>query len=58
MLYDISSQSEKLKSTSIDIRIKVGFGNIRDKEPVAYALVLSDRFLKLESDGNKMNIVY
>ena len=58
LLFDISNQSEKLKSTPIDIRIKVSFGKVVDKEAVAYALVLSDRFIKLESDGNKMNIVY
>lgn len=58
LLFDTSNQSEKLKSSPIDIRVKVSFSKVIDKEAIAYALVLSDRFIKLESDGNKMNIVY
>lgn len=58
LVFDISRQSEKLKSTPVDIRIKISFDNALDEDVVAYALVLSDRFVRLQSDGNKMNIVY
>lgn len=58
LVFDISRQSEKLKSTPVDIRIKASFDNVLDEDVVAYALVLSDRFIRLQSDGNKMNIVY
>ena len=51
-----SNQSEKFKSTPIDISIRVNFVKTLDKEAVAYALVLSDRFIKLESDSSKMRV--
>ena len=32
LLFDTSNQSEKLNSTPIDIRVRVSFGKILDKE--------------------------
>ena len=58
IVFDTSKQSEKLKNAVTDIRIKATFNKNIPKNTVAYALVLSDRIFRLESDGNKMNFVY
>lgn len=58
LVFDVSHQSEKLKSSPVDIRVKVEFDSAQNEDVTAYALVLSDRFVKLASDGNRMNIVY
>ena len=39
------------------MRIRESFGKKIDKEAVAYALVLCDRFINLELGGNKMTVV-
>ena len=58
MVFDVSRQSEKLKNTVTDIIVKAEFSkNIPDNTRV-YALVLSDRIIRIQSDGNKMNVVY
>src|ERR1044072_3588381 len=58
LVFDVSKQSEKLKNSVTDIKITAAFQKNISKPTKAYALVLSERILKLESDGNKMNIVY
>lgn len=58
LVFDVSRQSEKLKNSVTDIKIKATFKENIPKHTYAYALVLSDRLLKLQSDGNKMNFVY
>lgn len=58
LVFDVSRQSEKLKNSVTDIKITAAFKKNISKPTKAYALVLSERILKLESDGNKMNIVY
>lgn len=58
IVFDVSRQSEKLKNTVTDIKIKVQFSqNVSDNTHV-YALVLSDRIIHMQSDGNKMNMIY
>src|ERR1700755_2083586 len=58
LVFDVSKQSEKLKNSVTYIKITASFQKNISKPTKAYALVLSERILKLESDGNKMNIVY
>jgi hypothetical protein len=58
LVFDISQQSERLQNSVTDIRIKVSFNKNMPKDTIAYALILSDRILQLQSDGNKMNIIY
>ena len=58
LVFDVSKQSAKLKNSVTDIKIRATFKENISKPTKAYALVLSDRILKLESDGNKMNFVY
>ncbi|XP_067940427.1 uncharacterized protein [Watersipora subatra] len=55
---DISKQSERLKNRVTDILIKARFGTNAPADTQAYAVVISDRLIKLISDGNKMSVVY
>ena len=63
-LFDVSKQSEKLKTSVSDIHIKASFGNApggADNPPadtMAYAVIISDRLFHFVSDGSKItNIV-
>ena len=63
-LFDVSKQSEKLKTSVSDIHIKASFGNAPggvDNPPadtMAYAVIISDRLFHFVSDGSKVtNIV-
>ena len=63
-LFDVSKQSEKLKTSVSDIHIKTSFGNApggADNPPadtMAYAVIISDRLFHFVSDGSKItNIV-
>ena len=53
--FDVSKQKEKLKTSVDDIQIKA---NINENIPAntrAFALVISDKMLLFQSDGNKMS---
>jgi len=58
LVFDVSYQSENLKSAPVDIRVKLQFNSSLSNDVTAYALILSDKIIKLASDGNKMNIIY
>lgn len=58
LVFDISRQSERLKNSVTDITIKTRFSVAIPVETMAYALILSDREIKLQSDGNKMNVIH
>lgn len=55
---DVRKQSERLKNTVQDIVLKAEFNAQVAANTVAYALVISDRLLQLQSDGNKFALVY
>lgn len=55
---DVSKQSERLKSGVTDIQVKAQFAANAAANTEAFAVVLSDRILKFQSDGNKMSVVY
>ena len=42
----------------VDIKIRMRFAEYVGANVVAYALVISDRRLKFQSDGKKMNVIY
>ena len=57
-LFDVSKQSERLKYSVTDIQIKAFFDNNVDAGTEAYAVIISDRLISFQSDGNKMSVVY
>ena len=59
-LFDVSKQSEKLKTSVSDIHIKTSFNGAGvAANTLAYAVIISDRLFHFVSDGSKItNIVY
>ncbi len=57
-VFDVSKQSERLKNSITDITLKAQFSANVPANTVAYALVISDRILKFQSNGSKMAIIY
>jgi hypothetical protein len=55
---DVRRQPERLKTTTLDIQIKVKFNENVPANTTAYALMISDTLLYLESDGNKFHTAY
>ncbi|XP_065658135.1 uncharacterized protein LOC136082649 [Hydra vulgaris] len=58
MVFDVSKQSERLKSSVEDVQFKAKFNAAVPGNTKAFAVVISDKWLQFQSDGNKMNIVY
>ena len=56
--FDVSKEKEKLKSSVADIQIKANFSENVPVNTSAFALVVSDKMLSFQSDGNKMSVVY
>lgn len=55
---DVSKQSERISQSIVAIKIRMRFANNVGNDAVAYALLISDRKLKFQSDGRKLNVVY
>ena len=57
-LFDVSKQSEKLKYSTTDIQVKIFFrGNVPNNAQV-YGVIISDRLINFQSDGNKFSVVF
>ena len=56
--FDVSKQKEKLKSSVVDIQIKANFIENVLANTRAFTLVISDKMLSFQSDGNKMSVIY
>ena len=56
-LFDVSKQSEKLKYSTTDIQIKMHFSAGIPANTQAYAVIISDRLINFQSDGNKFSLV-
>ena len=56
-VFDVSKQSEKLKHSVTDIPIKARFNENVPANTEAFALVISDRVVSFQSDGNKMSVL-
>ena len=57
-VFDVSKQSEKLKTSVSDIHIKASFNGNPGPNTMAYAVIISDRLFHFVSDGSKItNIV-
>ena len=55
---DVRRQSELLKTSVRDIRIKVIFNAAVPANTTAYAVLISDRVLTLDSDGNRFSVKF
>ena len=55
---DVSKQKEKLKSSLVDIPIKANFTENVPANTRAFVLVISDKMLSFQSDGNKKSVSY
>ena len=56
-LFDVSKQSEKLKYSTTDIQIKMHFKNGLNANTQVYGVIISDRLINFQSDGNKFSVV-
>ena len=57
-LFDVSKQSEKLKYSTTDIQIKMDFRNNPPADTQVYGVIISDRLINFQSDGNKFSVVF
>ena len=57
-LFDVSKKSEKLKYSTTDIQIKMHFSANVPADTHAYAVIISDRLINFQSDGNKFSVVF
>ena len=57
-VFDVSKQSERLKYSVTDILIKAFFDNSVNAATEAYAVIISDRLINFQSDGNKFSVVF
>ena len=57
-LFDVSKQSEKLKYSTTDIQIKMHFSLALAAVTQVYAVIISDRLINFQSDGNKFSVVF
>ena len=56
-LFDVSKQSEKLKYSTTDIQVKIFFGDNIPVNTQVYGVIISDRLINFQSDGNKFSVV-
>ena len=54
---DVSKQAERMKQTTTDIQIKAHFTENVPANTMAYAMIISDRILYFQSDGEKFSVV-
>ena len=57
IVFDVRKQNEKIKTGVTDIQVKFEFNAAVPADTTAYAIMISDRFDKLSSDGKNMSVV-
>ena len=57
-LFDVSKQSEKLKYSTTDIQVKMIFKANVPANTQVYGVIISDRLINFQSDGNKFSVVF
>ena len=58
VLFDVSKQSEKLKYSTTDIQVKMSFDDPAPPNTQVYGVIISDRLINFQSDGNKFSVVF
>ena len=57
-VFDVSKQSERLQQGVVDITVQMMFSVAMPANTVAYAMIISDRKLRFQSDGKKMSVIF
>ena len=57
-VFDVCKQKELLKSSVVDIQIKAQFTENVPANTKAYVVVISDKILSFQSDGDTMSVIY
>jgi len=57
LVFDLRKQNERLKTGVTDIQVRFEFAAPVPADTTAYAVIISDRFYKLASDGKNMSVV-
>ena len=57
LVFDLRKQNERLKTGVTDIQVRFEFAAVVPADTTAYAVIISDRFYKLASDGKNMSVV-
>ena len=58
IMFDVSKQSERLRSGVTDVAIQCRFKENPPATTVAHAVMISDRKLRFKSDGEKMSVLF
>ena len=58
VFFDVSRQSERLKSGVTDITLECKFKTTPAAQTTAHVVMISDRKLRFKSDGEKMSVLY
>ena len=56
-VFDVSKQSERLQGGVVDITVEMSFGAAVPANTTAYAVLISDRKMRFQSDGKKMSVI-
>ena len=57
-VFDVNNQSDRLKNSVSDIQIKAQFNSNVPASTEAFAVVIGDKMINFQSDGNKMSVLY
>ncbi|XP_065667562.1 uncharacterized protein LOC136087874 [Hydra vulgaris] len=58
MVFDVSNQRERLDSSIVNTSINATFNTAVPANTMAYALVISDKLLNFQSDGNRLTQIH
>ena len=58
IMFDVSKQSDRLKTGVTDITLKCRFSHNVPASTVAHVVMISDRKLRFKSDGEKATVLF
>ncbi|XP_065683399.1 uncharacterized protein LOC136096154 [Hydra vulgaris] len=58
MYFNVSKQSERMKDSTVNIKLKAEFNTPVPANTVLFVLIISDRLAKITSNGNKLRFEY
>ena len=57
IVFDVNRQNETLKTGVMDLQVRLEFSEAVPADTIAYAVIISDRFYKISSDGKNVSII-